>query len=166
MQRANTSKSIKKQISIASFGGDAAAEAAAEAEEAAAAAEAERLAAELEMDKQVRMAQRVLKEHMTTRFTHLTRAFRTIDEDKSGKLSRRELKAILITFNLGVGDKVLDRLIDLADYDGTRGCALPATPRHCSAPDTVLPLLMPAPAPAAASLPHAPPTTIPQATAT
>ena len=142
------------------------------------------------MDKQVRMAQRVPKEHMTTRFTHLTRAFRTIDEASGAAaaapptanlwsrccrlrstpplltasltpppLHRQalaaQLKAILITFNLGVGDKC-----------STASSTWPTTTvreRRIDQPSTAFPARED---PASGLTPHAPPPSFPQATAT
>lgn len=61
----------------------------------------------------------VLKRLMETRFSEMRRAFRLIDEDSSGACDRRELKFMLnAMFNLSIPDNVLDRLIDLADFDG------------------------------------------------
>lgn len=60
-----------------------------------------------------------LKRLMETRFAEMRRAFRLIDEDASGACDRGELKFMLnAMFNLTIPDAVLDRIIDLADYDG------------------------------------------------
>ena len=60
-----------------------------------------------------------LKRLMDTRFTELRKAFRLIDEDSSGTCERDELKFMLnAMFNLTIPENVMDRLIDLADYDG------------------------------------------------
>lgn len=61
---------------------------------------------------------KIMQEKMTTRFAELRRAFRTLDEDASGNLDRQEFKTVLIMFNLGIPDAVMEKLIDLADYDG------------------------------------------------
>lgn len=61
---------------------------------------------------------KIMQEKMTTRFAELRRAFRTLDEDASGNLDRSEFKNVLIMFNLGIPDNVINKLIDLADYDG------------------------------------------------
>ena len=55
---------------------------------------------------------------MTTRFAELRRAFRTLDEDASGNLDRNEFKSVLVMFNLGIPEPVMEKLIDLADFDG------------------------------------------------
>jgi len=60
----------------------------------------------------------MLRTKMTDRFAQLRRAFRQIDEDASGTLDHKEVKQILETFNLGIPDAVLDRIISLADFDG------------------------------------------------
>lgn len=60
-----------------------------------------------------------LKRLMETRFSEIRRAFRLIDEDASGTCDRGELKFMLnAMFNLTIPDHVLDRIIDLADFDG------------------------------------------------
>jgi len=61
---------------------------------------------------------KIMQEKMTTRFAELRRAFRTLDEDASGSLDRQEFKQVLTMFNLGIPDKVMEKLIDLADFDG------------------------------------------------
>jgi len=61
---------------------------------------------------------KIMQEKMTTRFSELRRAFRTLDEDASGALDRDEFKQVLVMFNLGIPDRVMNKLIDLADFDG------------------------------------------------
>merc|ERR1719240_618149 len=61
---------------------------------------------------------KIMQEKMTTRFSELRRAFRTLDEDASGALDREEFKQVLVMFNLGIPDRVMNKLIDLADFDG------------------------------------------------
>jgi len=61
---------------------------------------------------------KIMQEKMTTRFSELRRAFRTLDEDASGSLDREEFKQVLVMFNLGIPDRVMNKLIDLADFDG------------------------------------------------
>ena len=67
---------------------------------------------------QLRSAQRMLKERILTKFATLTEAFRSADEDKSGQLGRDEIKLMLRNFNTTVSDRVLDNLLDYADFDG------------------------------------------------
>jgi Ca2+-binding EF-hand superfamily protein len=70
-------------------------------------------------DEEVSYHFKILKRLMETRFTELRRAFRLIDEDSSGDCDRDELKGMLnAMFNLSIPENVLDRIIDLADYDG------------------------------------------------
>lgn len=61
---------------------------------------------------------KIMQEKMTTRFAELRRAFRTLDEDASGNLDREEFKQVLVMFNLGIPPPVMEKLIDLADFDG------------------------------------------------
>ena len=62
---------------------------------------------------------KILKRLMETRFGEIRRAYRLIDEDNSGSCDRGELKHMLnAMFNLTIPDPVLDRMIDLADFDG------------------------------------------------
>ena len=73
----------------------------------------------LASDEDVFEAHQNLKRLMETRFAEIRRAFRLIDEDASGACDRGELKFMLnAMFNLTIPDAILDRIIDLADYDG------------------------------------------------
>ena len=71
---------------------------------------------------------------METRFTQIRKAFRTMDEDKTGTVSREELKQVLMDMNLAISPEVVTALIDLADVDGdgehppTSRCLPPAAP--------------------------------------
>lgn len=69
-------------------------------------------------DDELRRAGRIIKNHMETRFTQIRKAFRTMDEDKTGTVSRDELKQVLMDMNLAIGPEVVSALIDLADVDG------------------------------------------------
>ena len=69
-------------------------------------------------DEEVEYWFKIMQEKMTTRFAELRRAFRTLDEDASGHLDRDEFKNLLVMFNLGIPNGVMEKLIDLADYDG------------------------------------------------
>ena len=76
-------------------------------------------AASLVSDEMVYHHWSLLKKLMETRFSEIRRAFRLIDEDASGTCSRDELKFMLnAMFNLTIPEDVMDRIIDLADYDG------------------------------------------------
>jgi len=60
-----------------------------------------------------------LKSLVSSRFKEMRRAFRLIDTDASGECDPEELKFMLnAMFNLSIPDNVLNRLIDLADFDG------------------------------------------------
>ena len=71
---------------------------------------------------------------METRFTQIRKAFRTMDEDKTGTVSREELKQVLMDMNLAISPEVVTALIDLADVDGDGAhppasrCLPPAAP--------------------------------------
>ena len=69
-------------------------------------------------DAEVAAAHQTLKQLMETRFKQVRRCFRLIDEDKSGYCSRAELKYMLnAMFNLHISSAVLDKLIDLIDFN-------------------------------------------------
>merc|ERR1719453_1520823 len=58
---------------------------------------------------------------VSTRFAELRRAFRLIDEDKSGKLSTREMRRLLMLFNLTqIKESTFDKIVEMADvnHDG------------------------------------------------
>ena len=70
-------------------------------------------------DEDVQFHWKVLKSKIANRFAELRRCFRMIDEDVSGSCDRDELKFSLnAMWNLSIPEPVLDRMIDLADYDG------------------------------------------------
>ena len=69
-------------------------------------------------DEEIRRAGRIVKNHMETRFTQIRKAFRTMDEDKTGTVSRDELKQVLMDMNLAITADVVAALIDIADVDG------------------------------------------------
>lgn len=70
-------------------------------------------------DDEVRHYHKLLKRAIETRFAEMRRAFRLIDEDNSGEADREEMKTMLnAMFTLNIPEHILDRLIDLADYDG------------------------------------------------
>jgi len=80
---------------------------------------AETSAAQLVSDEDVRKYHKLLKRCLETRFAEIRRAFRLIDEDNSGDCDRMELKSMLnAMFNLSIPEAVMDRIINLADYDG------------------------------------------------
>uniref|UniRef100_A0A7S4IW82 EF-hand domain-containing protein n=1 Tax=Prymnesium polylepis TaxID=72548 RepID=A0A7S4IW82_9EUKA len=69
-------------------------------------------------DKDVVLAHALLRDHVGKRFGHLQRAFRLFDEDKSGKLSRREMLRVLMIFNMHTTPaRVFDRLMEFCEPD-------------------------------------------------
>jgi len=70
-------------------------------------------------DSQVAHWHKILKEKLETRFGEIRRAFQLIDEDRSGTCDRQELSYMLnAMFNLNIPEDIMNRIIDLADYDG------------------------------------------------
>jgi len=69
-------------------------------------------------EKDLRFYHGQIRDHFATRFTQVRKAFRTLDEDASGKLSYDELKSVLLMFNLAIPTKVINKIIQLADMDG------------------------------------------------
>jgi len=71
------------------------------------------------LDEQVSHYHKLLRHKINARFSTLRRVFRQIDADASGSCDRDELKYMLnAMFNLRVPDAAMERMIDLADYDG------------------------------------------------
>merc|ERR1712166_1382588 len=56
-----------------------------------------------------------IRNHFATWVTEVRRGFRLLDEDHSGRLSRDELKAVLMMFNLDIKAHLIEKIIDLAD---------------------------------------------------
>ena len=70
-------------------------------------------------DEEVYNAWKQMKDLISTRFAEIRRAFRLIDTDSSGDCDRDELKHMLnAMFNLNTPDYIMDRIIDMADFDG------------------------------------------------
>ena len=70
-------------------------------------------------DHEVAYHHKILKRLLETRFGEIRRAFRLVDADQSGACDRGEMKHMLnAMFNLSIPEPVLDRMIDMADYDG------------------------------------------------
>jgi Ca2+-binding EF-hand superfamily protein len=90
--------------------------------EAAAAADTQAMAKlekSLVPDHEVAHHHKILKRLLETRFGEIRRAFRLVDADQSGAADRQEMKHMLnAMFNLSIPEPVLDRMIDMADYDG------------------------------------------------
>ncbi|GMH85122.1 hypothetical protein TL16_g10130 [Triparma laevis f. inornata] len=60
---------------------------------------------------------RIMLAKLGDRFSTVRRAFRTMDKDRSGSLTRIELKSILDTFCMAVGDTEFDELMNYFDSD-------------------------------------------------
>ena len=58
----------------------------------------------------------MVRAKLQDRFSELRRAFRTIDADGSGYIDHTEVTHILRTFNLGIPEPVLAKIISLADF--------------------------------------------------
>lgn len=68
---------------------------------------------------------KLIADKFKTRFSEVRKGFRILDQDQSGMLSRKEMKAVVHMFNLSVPDRILEAFVELADYDGVRRQALP-----------------------------------------
>lgn len=69
-------------------------------------------------EQELRVAHAKIRDHFATRFAQVRRGFRMLDEDSSGKLSYAELKAVVMMFNLNIPSKVVQKIIELADWNG------------------------------------------------
>ena len=70
-------------------------------------------------EKELKASHDKIRNHFATRFTEVRRGFRLLDEDHSGRLDRDELKAVLMMFNLDIKAHLIDKIIDIADADGS-----------------------------------------------
>jgi Ca2+-binding EF-hand superfamily protein len=70
-------------------------------------------------EKELKASHDKIRNHFATRFTEVRRGFRLLDEDHSGRLDREELKAVLMMFNLDIKSHLVDKIIDIADADGS-----------------------------------------------
>ena len=69
-------------------------------------------------EKDLRMAQHFVKEHFTTKFGRLTKAFQFVDRDRTGTITREELRLVIGEFNLtNIRPEVIENLIDFIDID-------------------------------------------------
>jgi len=91
---------------------------AAEASRVSAAGSAVKTSGPLITEKELKAAHDKIRNHFATRFTEVRRGFRLLDEDHSGRLSRDELKAVLMMFNLDIKAHLIEKIIDIADADG------------------------------------------------
>ena len=69
-------------------------------------------------DEELRAAHRSVKAKLAVNFGELRTAFRKLDKDFSGSVTRDEAALALEELNVGVRREVLGRILDLADYDG------------------------------------------------
>ena len=78
------------------------------------------------------------------------RGFRLLDEDSSGTLTHNELRSVLTMFNLAIKPHVLQKIIELADWNGdgaidyaearpARARTRPHTPAHARTPASCAP---------------------------
>ncbi len=86
--------------------------------------------------------------------SQVRRGFRLLDEDKSGTLTRQEMRSVLMMFNLDIEARLIEKLIDFAD----QARCLPRLLRHrrflrhrlvwpAAAPPPMAPLRIPCPSP-------------------
>ena len=68
--------------------------------------------------KELRAAHGKIRDHFTTRFTEVRRGFRLLDEDHSGHLTKEEMRAVIMMFNLDIKHHLLTKIIEVADVDG------------------------------------------------
>ena len=67
----------------------------------------------------MRYAQQQLRQELEEKYSSITKAFKFIDADRTGKLEREEVKRLLVEFNIvNVRDDAIETLIDFADHDG------------------------------------------------
>lgn len=87
---------------------------------------------------ELRHAQKLINDKLTTRFSTLQRAFKTMDADRSGSISRAELEFTLEVFNLqDIRKATVDRLFSLIDYDGNGEFDFQEFCRVLTAPDVM-----------------------------
>jgi Ca2+-binding EF-hand superfamily protein len=68
-------------------------------------------------DEQLRMVHKVVKQRLSTQFAEIRTAFRTFDKDHSGNISASECTDALLSLNVGLPRKMIDHLVNVADYD-------------------------------------------------
>jgi len=70
-------------------------------------------------DEELERAHDIIREKVTTRFSTFRRAFRMIDEDRSGKVSEYEYLRVCMMLNLSnIREKVVRKLGKICDKDG------------------------------------------------
>jgi hypothetical protein len=68
---------------------------------------------------------KVISDHFTMRFAEVRSGFRMLDQDQSGTLSKKEMRALVHLFNIAVPDRIIDAFLRLADYNDVRPCPSP-----------------------------------------
>ena len=68
-------------------------------------------------DEQLRMVHKVVKQRLSTQFAEIRTAFRSFDKDHSGNISASECTDALLSLNVGLPRKMIDHLVNVADYD-------------------------------------------------
>ena len=86
---------------------------------------------------ELRKAHAQIRDHFMTRFSQVRRGFRMLDEDSSGKLTYAELKSVVMMFNLKIPAKIVQKIIELADWDGSGDIDYAEFARIISAEDIV-----------------------------
>ena len=69
-------------------------------------------------DEDLRRAHAVIKARLSSQFGELRQAFRAFDADASGYITHEEAEATLNTLNLGLPNRIVSRVVDIADFDG------------------------------------------------
>ena len=65
---------------------------------------------------EVKKFHKIVADHFRTRFAEMRTGFRLLDQDQSGTLSKKEMRALVHLFNLNVPDRLVDAFLALADY--------------------------------------------------
>jgi len=86
----------------------------------------------------MRKAQHLVKQQFLTKFRHFTKAFKFIDRDRTGTISRDELKLVIEEFHLSnIRPEVLENLIDFIDIDAGNGIEYKEFARVLTADDVM-----------------------------
>jgi|LauGreDrversion4_1035100.scaffolds.fasta_scaffold11967_3 Ca2+-binding EF-hand superfamily protein len=88
-------------------------------------------------DDQLRRAHHLVKSRLATQFGELRNAFRKYDTDRSGSISHEEMVAAIQGLELGLPQKAIQRMIDLADYDEDGEVSFAEFARIISADDII-----------------------------
>lgn len=69
-------------------------------------------------ERELEVAHDMIREKLVARFASFRKAFRAVDEDNSGRVSKIEALRMLMMMNPTVREKVLGQLVNLMDKDG------------------------------------------------